>query len=152
MRCRSSAPQTWTSLLPRVCVGELLWVGMGWVWVGLGGGCGGSPWAVNVDLSSALGSTTLTIALPHTQTATVAHPKPKSPAVKRAGGKEQGALTVRDVALLLRQPQEEHELEAGEEAAAAGQEAPAADAAVSPRQRAAAAAAARAAAAAAARG
>lgn len=37
------------------------------------------------------------------------------PAVKRGSSKEQGALTVRDVALLLRQPEEE----AGEEEAAA---------------------------------
>ena len=72
---------------------------------------------------------------------------PARSAVKRAaGGKEAGALTVRDVALLLRQPQEEGLEEEPEEeepgaAAALGQADGAA--AVSPRQRAAAAAAAR---------
>jgi hypothetical protein len=76
-------------------------------------------------------------------------------AVKRAaGGKEQGALTVRDVALLLRQPDNERDAEAGsegEDAEDAGREGTATvQAALSPRAAAAAAAAGRAAAAAAA--
>ena len=75
-------------------------------------------------------------------------------AVKRAaGGKEQGALTVRDVALLLRQPDNEGDAEAeieGEDGEEEGQGAAAVQAATSPRAAAAAAAAGRAAAAAAA--
>ena len=64
-------------------------------------------------------------------------------AVKRAAGsKEQGALTVRDVALLLRQPEEGRDMEFDEEAPP-GQEAAAGPGPASPRERAAAAAAAR---------
>jgi hypothetical protein len=68
--------------------------------------------------------------------------------VKRAaGGKEQGALTVRDVALLLRQPDNERDVEAGIEAEDGEQEgAAAAQVPLSPRAAAAAAAAGRAAA------
>ena len=72
---------------------------------------------------------------------------PRHSTVKRlAGSKEQGGLTVRDVALLLRQPEEgdadaDDELAAHDDAATAG--AGTAGEAVSPRQRAAHAAAAR---------
>lgn len=71
--------------------------------------------------------------------------------VKRGSSKEQGALTVRDVALLLRQPEEEAEEVAAAMEVEGGGQSPA-EAALSPRAAAAAAAAARAAAAAAAQG